>query len=219
MGVSIWCWALPPASVLFARLQNEKPMATLMTELFPCGNGIFHFFEEIDPREREEILDEVTSRCLEVFGSKSDAKHWIEKYRHELQRTRLAYPGIENRDWSLENSFDLIEERLLAELLRLHVEDAAQLVSKLIFGERELYSDSYRGETGLSMISAPLVRQGSQILNGLDIEALFPEARGVPVDDILSLQSPPWQMRDFLHWRGLFREAAEAEDVLVVGVC
>jgi hypothetical protein len=221
MGVSICYWALPPESSLFARMQDEKRLAKLMTELFPYGNGVFHFFKEINPLEQIEILDNEIRRCPEVFGSTSDAQYWVEEYRMELDQTRLAYPGIEDRNWTLEKSCSLIEERLLAELLRLCVEDAEILTNKLIFGDQILYTDSYHGVTGLSLISARMVRYGSQIMNQLEIDRLFPEARGVRIDEDPreKLSWPLRQMWDFQRWRQLYSEAAEAGDVLVVGAC
>jgi hypothetical protein len=221
MGVSICYWALPPESSLFTRMQDEKPLAKLMTELFPYGNGVFNFFEDINPWDQIEILDNEIKRCPEVFCSTSEAQYWIEEYRLELDQTRLSYPGIENRNWTLERSCSLIEERLLAELLRLCVEDAETLTNKLIFGDQILYTDSYHGVTGLSLISARLVQHGSRIMSQMDIDALFPEARGADIDDASEegLRWPLGQMRDFQRWRRLYSEAAEAGELLMVGAC
>lgn len=210
MGVSVHYWAVPPSSTLFRRLQTEKAFAALMGALFPYGCGIFYFFDEIDAEEREEILEDAIESRRDVLGSEAEAKRWINEFRLELEHTRSAYPGVERRTASLEKSSPLIEKRLLPEFNLLRNGDAVEFLRALMFGDQELGRDlGLSDEDILGLISPRLVREGAELLNGLDAEALFAK-NGVREE---------YYLEDFLHWRQLFREAAEEGELLLVGVC
>jgi hypothetical protein len=111
-GVSLHYWAVPPSSGLFKRLQSDRAFVTLMGSLFCYGGGIFFFFDDIAAAEREDILQEVISAQEKVLGPEPEARQLIEEFRLELERTRLAYPGVEHRRCSLEKTSFLVEERL-----------------------------------------------------------------------------------------------------------
>ena len=73
-----------------------------------------------------------------------------------------------------------------------------------MYGDEELGRNARaRHEDILGLISARLVREGAEVLNGLDATALFVKDGG-------------WEehhLRDFLHWRQLFQDAAAQGDV------
>lgn len=96
MGVAVHYVAIPPSSILHARAQEEKPIAVLMGALFRYGTTIYRFFE-IDFEEREEILGWVVEDYPDTFSGQEEAQTWFEEFRHELERTRASFPGIENR--------------------------------------------------------------------------------------------------------------------------
>lgn len=222
MGVSIYYWAVPPASALFQRLERDKAFVKLMADLFPYGCGVFFFFDEIDEDEREEILESVIEHGQSRLGPEPEARRSIEEFRQELAQTRLHYPGVEHREGSLEKTFVLIEERL-KEGLKAVRSDAEEFVSKLIYGDRTLggpekdeiermrrdgdyaaLSREMRDTVGV--ISAPLVQEGAQALNGLDALVLFGN------DHV-------WDFESFQRWHRLYQESAAAGDALLVGVC
>jgi hypothetical protein len=208
IGVSVHYWAVPPSSDLFCRLQSEKALATLMAALFHYGCGIFYFFDEIDPDERQEILEEVIES--QALGSDVEARRWIEDFRQELDRARSASPGVERRRTSLEKTSRLIEERLLRELQQIRGGEAAEFLRKLMFGDQELGRDLGLPERyTLGQISCALVREGTQVLNGLDAEALFARDGGWE----------EYHLEDFQRWRQLYQVAAAQGDALLVGVC
>jgi hypothetical protein len=109
MGVSIHYWAMPPSSSLFERLQTDPDFVTLISTVFPYGNGVFCFFDELDPEEREKILGDLISK--RQLGDEQQARHVIDAFRREVERTRRAYAGIERRRTSLEKTFLVVEER------------------------------------------------------------------------------------------------------------
>jgi len=215
MGVSIHYWAIPPSSTLFERLQSDTAFLALMGFLFPYGNGIFFFFEEIDADEREEILQDVIDS--QALGPEPETRRRIDEFRLELDRTRRAYPGIEERCRSLEKTCFLIEERLREALKDVRA-DASELVHSLLYGNRMvrvLDQDVRRPEEiaadpatfAATFISPSLVQEGAQVLSGLDAEAVF-------IND-----DPDWELAQFRHWRNLYVEAAAHGDALFCGVC
>jgi hypothetical protein len=210
MGVSVHYWAVPPSSALFRRLRVEKAFAVLMAYLFPYGRGVFYFFDELDPEEREEVLQEVIDSRAAVLGPEPEARRWIDEFRRELERTRLEFPGVERRRTSLEKTSRLVEERLSRQVKRVREDDAAEFVRRLMFGDGELGRDLGLGyDDVLGLISAPLVREGAELLDGLVAEALFARDGGWE----------EYHLDSYQHWRQLFQEAAAVEDVLLVGVC
>jgi hypothetical protein len=116
MGVTVHYWALPPSSGLFQRLQSDRAFVTLMGSLFCHGNGLFFFFDEMPADEREEVLAPVFAERL--LGSEPAARKLIEEFRKEVDKTRRAFPGIEQRRCSLEKTGQLVRERLPAALVQ-----------------------------------------------------------------------------------------------------
>ncbi len=222
MGVSIHYWAVPPSSALFKRLERDKAFVALMAALFPYGNGVFFFFGELEADERDEILESMIQHSRSRLGPEPEARRLIEEFRLELERTRLDYPGVELREGSLEKTFVLVEERL-KEALKPVRSDAEEFVSKLIHGdgrlggpgkddiERMMREEDYvtlsqEMENSVGVISAPLVQEGAQVLNGLDALHLFYNDRVYEFDS-------------FQRWHRLYQETAAAGEVLLVGVC
>jgi len=215
VGVSIHYWAVPPSSDLFRRLQSDRAFVTLMGTLFPHGSGVF-FFEEMAAAEREEILRAVIDDQQRHLGPEPEARRLIEEFRLELVRTRLAHPGIEQRCGFLEKTSFLIEERLTEALHKVR-EDAAAFVGKLVHGDQRHGALAGMTVDPLDFLNDPasqcanyispaLVKEGAEVLSGLDAEATF-------------INDQVWGLQQFQRWRRLYVEAATHGDALCGGVC
>ncbi len=216
MGVSLHYWAVPPSSGLFKRLQSDRAFVTLMGSLFCYGGGIFFFFDDIAAAEREDILQEVISAQEKVLGPEPEAWQLIEEFRLELERTRLAHPGVEHRRCSLEMTSFLVEERLSQALKHVR-EDATTFVGRLLYGD-QVHSALKRGEVNLeefsndsafacgNFVSPSLVKEGAQALSALDAKALF-------------ISDSVWQLQSFQRWHSVYGEAAAHGEALCSGVC
>lgn len=205
MGVSVLYNAIPCSSTLYARLQREKPLAILMVPLFPYGCGIFRFFE-IEPEEVNEILEEVIEAHPDTF-SDLEAEQIIAEFRSELRRAHEAYPGIEGRSASLEKSSTEIEERLTQELLRRQIENANEIVEKLICGDQVFAQNLLPEAESLGLISRELVIEGARILRQIDPEELFNDEG-----------EDRWCIDEFSQWRDLYLSADEKNEEILVGV-
>jgi hypothetical protein len=204
MGVSMLYSAIPPSSTLYARLQREKAFSILMVALFPYGNGIFRFFE-IEPEEVDEILEDVIDTHQDEFGSESAAQV-IAEFRSELEYTRRAYPGIENRTASLEKSSFEIERRLLQELSSKQIANVDELVEKLISGNQTFAPALLAADDSLGLISRELVSEGANVLRDIDPEMLFLE------------NSEDWYLSDLKRWRDLYLAADANNEEILVGI-
>ena len=205
--VSVLYSAIPPKSTLYKRLQQEKAFNILMITLFDYGCGIFRFFE-IDHDEVEEILEWVIESHRDMLGSESEARRWINEFQSELERTRNLYPGIEDRTALLEKSAGEIEKRLVQELNRRQVEDATEVVSRLLFGDQTLAPHLVLPEEdALELVSFPLVQEGARILQEVEPEMLFTRDEGWQ----------GWCLEHFQEWRELYFAAAENQEEILVG--
>ncbi|MBN3883034.1 MAG: hypothetical protein V7K64_06835 [Nostoc sp.] len=207
MGVSVLYSAIPPDSLLYARLQSQKALSILVVSLFPYGCGIFRFFE-IEPEEINEILEDVIETHQETFGSELEADRVIAQFRSELRLTRQAYPGIEDRRTSLEKSSVEIEKRLSQELSRRKFANAHKIVEKLMFGDQTLAPTLLSADESLGLISRELVSEGAGILRQIDPETLFARDEG----------RERWYLDHFERWRDLYLSAAEKNEEILVGV-
>lgn len=208
MGVSVLYSAIPPKSTLYKRLQQEKAFNTLMVDLFPYGGGIFRFFE-IEHDEVEEILEWMVESHQDTLGSESEARHWINEFQSELERTRNLYPGIEDRTALLEKSSNEIQKRLVQELNRRQGEDASEVVNRLMFGDQTLASHLVTPEEGaLGLVSLPLVQEGARILQEVEPEMIFARDEGWQ----------EWYLAHFQEWRELYLAAAENHEEILVQV-
>ncbi|MHC5759348.1 hypothetical protein [Nostoc sp.] len=207
MGVSVLYSAIPPDSLLYARLQSQKALSIIVVSLFPYGCGIFRFFE-IEPEEINEILEDVIETHQETFGSELEADRVIAQFRSELRLTRQAYPGIEDRRASLEKSSVEIEKRLSQELSRRKFANAHKIVEKLMFGDQTLAPTLLSADESLGLISRELVSEGAGILRQIDPETLFARDEG----------RERWYLDHFERWRDLYLSAAEKNEEILVGV-
>ncbi|MEH1934301.1 MAG: hypothetical protein V7L14_11385 [Nostoc sp.] len=203
MGVSVLYSAIPAFSTLYTRLQREKALSILVVYLFPYGCGIFRFFE-IEPEEINEILEDVIETHQETFGSELEADRVIAELRSELRLTRQAYPGIEDRRASLEESSFEINERLSQELSRRKVANADKIVGKLMLGDQTLAPTLLSTKESLGLISRELVSEGASIFRQIDPETLF--ARN------------EWCFDDFKRWRDLYLSADDKNEEILVRV-
>jgi hypothetical protein len=205
MGVSIHYWAMPPSSSLFERLQTDQAFVTLMSTVFAYGNGVFCFFDELDPEEREEILGDLIS--TRQLGDEQQARRVIDEFRREVELTRRAYPNIERRHTSLEKTFLVIEERT-KEALRLIRGDGDKFVDRIMNGSQIFTGSIDPDETDMwvGLVPADLVQQGAWMLAGVNAEALF-------ANDAVHV------LEDFEYWQDLYRDAAAHGDAILVGAC
>ena len=211
MSVSIHYWAAPPASALFQRLERDRAFASLMAALFPYGQGVFLFFSETEAEERAKILDCAIEERGSRLGSPPEARAAIEEFRQELERTRLAHPGVERRRCTLEYTSFIIEKQLV-EALKPVRPGAARFVRGLVYGDRVLGKSGGGGieaimedqRNTVGAVSPALVREGARVLCEPGAGTLF---GGV------------WQLESFQDWRRLYWEAAAQGEALLVGAC
>ena len=135
MSVQFDYLAIPPSSTLFQRLLTDKAFVYLMCALSVHGPSVFFFFDDIAPDERNEILGWINEN--RELGDEPEAKRLIDEFRLELERTRLAYPGIRQRRSSLEESVIPILVRT-SEALRHVQDDAKKFVTELMTGREWL---------------------------------------------------------------------------------
>jgi hypothetical protein len=193
-----------------------------MGSLFCYGDGIFFFFDDLSAAEREDILRDVIHRQQKSLGPEPMARRLIEDFREEVERTRLSYPGVEQRACSLEKTGFLVQERL-SEALRNVREDASAFVERLLYGDQahgslkreepdvelnieelaELASDP--ASLCANFVSSSLVKEGAEVLSALDAEALF-------------INDSVWQLQSFQRWRRVYMEAALHDEVLCGGI-
>jgi hypothetical protein len=202
VGVSIHYWAMPPSSSLFERLRTNQAFVTLMSTVFAYGNGVFCFFDELDPEEREEILGDLIS--TRQLGDEQQARRVIDEFRREVERTRRAYPGIERRRTSLEKTFLVVEERT-KEALRQVRDDADKFVDSIMNGSQS-FTGSIDPNMWIGLVPADLVQKGARMLAGVNAEALL-------ANDAAHV------LRDFESWQDLYRDAGAHGDAILVGAC
>jgi hypothetical protein len=177
MGVCVHYWAIPPNSRLYARLQEDRAFNALMASLFPYGCGVYQFYT-IESEEAEEILDDVVERNRAALGSKTEARQRIAEFLAELERTRAQFPGIERRAYMIEKCSSDIEQRL-TQAFQKERTDAAELVQKVMFGDKSLAAHLRQpGKDILGLVSRPIVREAAAALERLKPEELFPPDDG-----------------------------------------
>ena len=207
MSVCVHYWAIPPQSRLYQRLQQDSAFNTLMASLFPYGCGIYRLFE-IEPEEVEEIIDAVIQRHRAVLGSNTKARCRIAEVRAELERTCVEFPGIEKRAYMVEKCSSDIEQRLLQALRNDHP-DAAELTSKMLFGDKLLAPHLRKpGEDILGLASLSLVQEAAGILGRLRPKYLFPSSEGWE----------KWCRENYTKWRKMYLETAEHGEEILIGV-
>jgi hypothetical protein len=163
MGVCVHYWAIPPNSRLYARLREDRGFNVLMASLFPYGCGVYHLCE-MEPEEVEGILDDIIESHEAVLGPETEARQRIMELLAELERTCAEFPGIERRRSMIEKRSSDIEERLTQAFQNFRT-DAAELVSRITFGDKLLAADLRQpGEDINGLVSLPVVREGAAAL-------------------------------------------------------
>jgi hypothetical protein len=210
MGVSVMYSAIPPSSILYKRLQQEKAFSILVSDLFIYGNGIFRFFE--DPLgEVKDILEGVIAAHPDVFGSPDQANQIIADFRAELSRTRQSYPGIEDRRAMIEKSVDAIETCLIQQVTEQRMQNAEEMVEKLLFGNQSLAPHLLTSEDEpLGLISRDLVREGAKLLRLVNPDTLY---TGDP-----RWNGDEWWLDHLKDWRELYLVADELNEEILVGI-
>ncbi|WP_009631485.1 hypothetical protein [Synechocystis sp. PCC 7509] len=203
--VDILYSAIPPSSELYSRLQSDKAFATLLSWLFPYGNGIFCYFED-EPDESDEVLENVCEVYPEIFESQVELDRVIAEFRSQLTLTRQAFPGIEDRTAMLEKSVNEIEQRLVQELTTRQVANAEEMVQKLLFGDRTFAPDLLSEGDSLGLISRELVREGASIFRQIDPKTLF-------------AKNEDWYFEQLEELKDLYLAADEHNEVILIASC
>jgi hypothetical protein len=200
--------AIPPSSTLYSRLQEEKALSILVSDLFSYGNGIFRFFE-IDPEEIDEILEGVIETHQDVFDSTGKAEQIVAEFRFELDKTRQAHPGIENRTAMIEQSVDEIEKCLVQQFKARQIQNPEEIVERLLFGDQSLSPDLLTEEDEpLGIISRELVREGASLLRQINPETLYTG----------DAKWDEWGLEHLKHWRELYFVADKIDEAILVGM-
>jgi hypothetical protein len=202
MSVEIRYRAIPAPSPLLHRLLNDKAFVTLMRAFYNFG---FLFFDGTYDWEREAVVFEVIESRQHILGDEPEARRLIDEFLLEIERTRLACPGIEQRTCGLEESFLPIWERT-QEALRPIRDDADGFVSQIMSGDLQLGKDDPRDPENkdcIGLVSAPLVQEAARVTGELNAEAMFTKAT-------------IWDLEDFNALRKLYREAAARGEALLV---
>lgn len=205
MGVSIYYQALPEHSALFKRVQTEKAFSTLFYALFPnCFNGIFYLLC-MDKEELDDILDHLVEG--EVFDSRAEVDRLFNQLYIELERADASYPGLVYRNVYLEKSQKVIEERLLRELKKRHINNF-EYIEKFLYGNQALAPDLYGEiEDQIWLVPSSVIQDGAWMLREIKPEVLFGSTRDL--DQQYYLERFEW-------WREFYLEAAETGEAAIV---
>jgi hypothetical protein len=188
-------------------MQEDPAFYALMANLFNCGCGIYRFVE-IDAAEVEEIIEHTVRQHRAVLGSVPEARQRVSEFLAEVQRTRAAFPGIEQRVAMLEKCSQELEDALKRELSEART-DAAEITGRLMFGDKSFAPDLAEPVgTMLGLVSHAFVREGAAVLQRLQPEVLFPS-----VGDWAE-----WCQDNYQRWRNVYYAAAEQGEELLVGV-
>jgi hypothetical protein len=210
MSVTLSYQAIPPTSSFYKRLQHEQTLNILLVSLFLQGNSIFNFFDinnlsTVDSiRSINDDLERIIKRHHEIFGSELEASLAVAEYRSELMLTCRAYPGIENRRYSL-GAFPEIEEGLSCELSRRKFVDVDSIVERIMFGDRRFAPAMLiEGEESLGLISREIVSEGASILRQIDL------------DNMVEVDANNWD--EYLQWMDFYLEADKKGEELLIAV-
>jgi hypothetical protein len=203
MGHPLILQALPEESRLYARLRDDRRVATLFAQLFNAGGGPYSWATLSD---LDEHLDGI-AKHVEAFASRADVDRAMADLLTGLEQARAAHPGLEGRRVFLDKTQWDIEERLNEELRRRGHSEMEPFVSAILFGAATLTPPGVEGPMGdgLRLVPPATVREAARILDPISPESLFdPETKDYLCEDY----------RDF---RGLYLTAAEQGEAIVVG--
>lgn len=212
MGISRSYCAIPPGSTLYARLQNEKAFSTLAETLFYCGDGMFRFFED-DSEVGSQIINETLESIIEynqdIFNSAEKSAKIITEFRTELDKTRKAHPGIENRRACIEKSLHNIAHHVLEKLAASEIQNIEKIIGTLLCGDQLLAPSLFteKDET-LRLIPLDLVREGASLLRLVNPETMY---TGDEMWD-------KWGLKHLKDWRDLYLAADEMHEAILVGI-
>jgi hypothetical protein len=203
MGHSVSYQSLPEESRLFARLQGDPKVGTLVAQLFNCGGGAYTWagLDDLDG-----ILDGVAEQGA-PFASREEVDRTMAILTTDLEQARTLHPGLENRRAYLEKTQWDIEERLVAELERMGRAGAGEFVEALLFGAALLTPPEVQGPLGrgLGVVRSPEVAEAARVLREIAPSSLFDE------------DGEDWLYEDFRTWRELYLAAAAHGEAVVVG--
>jgi hypothetical protein len=200
-------YAIPPGSSLYHGFECKPSLMKIAKHLFSFGNGIYRSFN-IEPDVESslvenELRDFTENVCgTSDFPTESNMQQAIAEYCSEVILTRQNYPGIENRCLVLDGMSIDIQKRLKPELLRRQIENAAELVNKIFYGDKLIGC----GGEAFEVISRQVVSQGANILPQINAKTLFSPDQG---EDAFLLES-------FEALRNLYLDVdANNEEILV----
>jgi hypothetical protein len=220
MGLCFRFQSLPESSSLYRGLMIDRRMALLFARLFLDGCG---------PLARRTLamddLSDVLDNLVEfsgAFGSRAQAEETARGLFQSIGRAISKHPGLEERQVFLEKSHWRIRNRLL-EVVRLgsrRAKSDAKLMDRVMYGRHYDFSDPTpllplvmpasadrrgREQDGpLSVLSSSDVREGAAFLGENPPEAVCPGPYALDREDYSRL-------------RGLFLEAAERDEAVIIG--
>jgi hypothetical protein len=204
MGHSLSYQALPESSRLFAQLQNDPKVGTLVVQLFNCGGGAYTWASLDD---LDAILEGVAEDNPQLFAARVDVDRVMANLVAALEEARAAHPGLEHRRAFLEKTQWDIEKRLTRKLKRRNRPGPHGLVQAILFGEELLTPPGVEGPLGdgLRVVRPARVAEAARVLREVAPGALFDKEREDSLYD------------DFQSWREMYLAAAEQGEAVLVG--
>jgi hypothetical protein len=204
MGVTLAYQAIPPESSFYSRIKHDRAFMILSIELFYSGY-LFKLFEN-DPEEFDEYMENLIEGYPDVFcGTELETSLLVEDFLEAIRFTRRDYPNIVDITGSLEKSFDVVEVRLIKELSRRKFEDAAVIVSDLLYGDDILGEN----EETFGLTTREAVKKGASVLRQIEPEALFPERED---------SEEGWYFYNFRRWKEFYLLADDNNAEIVMQV-
>ncbi len=202
MGVIMIYKAIPEQTSLFRRLRSDQKISTLFTRLF--RNGPFHT-DGLEPDELQDLLDWIAKD--KAFGSRAELDATVLELEKELEKTKAAHPGVEDRTALLEKSVFILEERLLETVKQQGHSEAEDLVETLLFGREQVAPDFFEPvDEQLFLVPSATVQAGIEVLRNIKPEELI-KGEGNPAG---------YHRSDFARWRRFYESVAAHDEAVLV---
>ncbi len=199
--------AIPPGSSFYDRLKHDRAFRVLSSHLLSSGS-IFHMFQYDPVAFNEYIGNEYMKYAIELYpdvfcGTELETSITIADFREVFKITCRDYPEIVDAVGSLENSFSVVRDKLIEELLRRNFEDATVIVDRLAYGDDVLGANEHK----LDLISREAVKKGASILRQIESEMLFPGGN----------EDEKWYLESFREWKKFYLDVDDLGAEIIMG--
>jgi hypothetical protein len=194
MGVHCHYQAMPETGSLFRRLIAEPAFAVCYSAILHHPSGPFEFLAE-PVEECEGLLDYLAEE--EAIGSRAVAEHTLADLRTELRQALRDDPWIEDRS-AYHKLGENLFRTLTEQLTRLGHPDSARYTDHLIMGCVSLSVP----DASILLVPAATVAEAAGWLRRISTRAFDDDDYGA---------------YEYLIWRDVYLEAAEREEVIVIG--